>query len=139
MAFGSWQVVQLFICWCGTSAHSKQENGDRTMQQVGWMGLAVAFFSVSAPALAAPAAEQAQELKLRPRLAARLGNEDGANRLDDISDAGELQRLDWRRASSELRNPESADHQRTRDREHQYQWMKPEPHQGEFTEPQVLS
>jgi len=44
-------------------------------------------------------AEFAQELKLRPQLATRLGSKEGADRFDDISDAGQLQRLEWRRAS----------------------------------------
>lgn len=43
--------------------------------------------------------EFAQELKLRPQLATRLGVKDGEDRLDDISDAAMLQRLEWRRAS----------------------------------------
>src|SRR3954468_4504530 len=44
-------------------------------------------------------AEFAQDLKLRPQLATRLGIKEGEDRLDDISDAGQLQRLDVRRAS----------------------------------------
>ena len=44
-------------------------------------------------------AEFAQDLKLRPQLATRLGIKDGEDRLDDISDAGQLQRLEARRAS----------------------------------------
>jgi uncharacterized protein (DUF885 family) len=44
-------------------------------------------------------AEFAQELKLRPQLATRLGLKEGEDRLDDISEAGLLQRLEWRRAS----------------------------------------
>jgi uncharacterized protein (DUF885 family) len=44
-------------------------------------------------------AEFAQELKLRPQLATRLGVKDGEDRLDDISEAGLLTRLEWRRAS----------------------------------------
>jgi len=44
-------------------------------------------------------AEFAQELKLRPQLATRLGLKDGQDRLDDISDAGQLARLQWRRGS----------------------------------------
>jgi uncharacterized protein (DUF885 family) len=43
--------------------------------------------------------EFAQELKLRPQLATRLGVKEGEDRLDDISDAGQLQRLEWRRGS----------------------------------------
>ncbi|HYX48017.1 MAG TPA: DUF885 domain-containing protein, partial [Sphingomicrobium sp.] len=38
-------------------------------------------------------------LKLRPQLATRLGMKEGEDRLDDISDAAELQRLEARRAS----------------------------------------
>jgi uncharacterized protein (DUF885 family) len=41
----------------------------------------------------------AQELKLRPQLATRLGLKEGEDRLDDISDTGLLKRLEWRRAS----------------------------------------
>ncbi len=41
----------------------------------------------------------AQELKLRPQLATRLGVKAGEDRFDDISDAGQLTRLAWRRAS----------------------------------------
>ena len=44
-------------------------------------------------------AEFAQDLKLRPQLATRLGIKEGEDRLDDISDAGQLQRLEARRAS----------------------------------------
>ena len=44
-------------------------------------------------------AEFAQDLKLRPQLATRLGIKEGEDRLDDISDAGQLQRLEERRAS----------------------------------------
>jgi uncharacterized protein (DUF885 family) len=44
-------------------------------------------------------AEFAQDLKLRPQLATRLGIKVGADRLDDISDEGQLQRLEARRAS----------------------------------------
>jgi uncharacterized protein (DUF885 family) len=44
-------------------------------------------------------AEFANDLKLRPQLATRLGMKDGNDRLDDISDAAQLQRLDARRAS----------------------------------------
>jgi uncharacterized protein (DUF885 family) len=87
------------------------------MKQTCWIEFAVALLAVSAPALAAvPAisaapttedvrltafldAEFAQELKLRPQLATRLGSKEGADRFDDISDAGQLQRLEWRRAS----------------------------------------
>ena len=44
-------------------------------------------------------AEFAQDLKLRPQLATRLGLKQGEDRLDDISDAGQLRRLEARRAS----------------------------------------
>jgi uncharacterized protein (DUF885 family) len=43
--------------------------------------------------------EFADDLKLRPQLATRLGMKEGEDRLDDISDAAELQRLEARRAS----------------------------------------
>ena len=43
--------------------------------------------------------EFAQDLKLRPQLATRLGIKEGEDRLDDISDAGQLKRLEARRAS----------------------------------------
>ncbi|OYU69288.1 MAG: DUF885 domain-containing protein [Alphaproteobacteria bacterium PA2] len=43
--------------------------------------------------------EFAQEIQLRPQLATRLGLKDGQDRLDDISDAGLLKRLAWRRGS----------------------------------------
>ena len=43
--------------------------------------------------------EFAQELKLRPQLATRLGVKDGGDKLDDISDAALFARLEWRRAS----------------------------------------
>ena len=44
-------------------------------------------------------AEFAQELKLRPQLATRLGIKDAQDKLDDNSDAGALRLLDWRRDS----------------------------------------
>lgn len=43
--------------------------------------------------------EFADDLKLRPQLATRLGIKEGEDRLDDISDSAELQRLEARRAS----------------------------------------
>ena len=43
--------------------------------------------------------EFAQELKLRPQLATRLGVKEGQDKLDDNSDAGVLARLEWRRGS----------------------------------------
>jgi len=44
-------------------------------------------------------AEFAKDLKLRPQLATRLGIKEGEDRLDDISDAAQLRRLEARRAS----------------------------------------
>ncbi len=44
-------------------------------------------------------AEFATELTMRPQLATRLGLKTGEDRWDDISDAGQLHRLEWRRAS----------------------------------------
>jgi uncharacterized protein (DUF885 family) len=44
-------------------------------------------------------AEFAEDLKLRPQLATRLGVKEGQDRLDDISDQGQLRRLEARRAS----------------------------------------
>ena len=44
-------------------------------------------------------AEFAADLKLRPQLATRLGIKDGEDKLDDISDAAQLRRLEARRAS----------------------------------------
>ncbi len=43
--------------------------------------------------------EFAQELKMRPQLATRLGIKDGQDKLDDTSDAAVLARLEWRRGS----------------------------------------
>ena len=43
--------------------------------------------------------EFAEELRQRPQLATQLGLKDGQDRLDDISDASALQRLEWRRDS----------------------------------------
>src|SRR5689334_1985663 len=43
--------------------------------------------------------EFAEDLKLRPQLATRLGERIGEDRLDDISDAAQLKRLEARRAS----------------------------------------
>ena len=77
---------------------------------------AVLVMPLSAPTLAQPAAvapaasqdarltafldaEFAEDLKLRPQLATRLGLKDGEDRLDDISDAAQLQWLEARRAS----------------------------------------
>jgi uncharacterized protein (DUF885 family) len=83
-----------------------------------WLRAAAAL-AVAAPLLAAaeappqsvPAASEdarlyafldqefAQELRDRPQLATRLGLDEGEDRLDDISDAAELRRLEWRRDS----------------------------------------
>jgi uncharacterized protein (DUF885 family) len=80
---------------------------------------AVAALALALPAVATPAVPQAQasraaedrrltvfldeefaqELKLRPQLATRLGLKEGEDRLDDNSDAGILRRLEWRRGS----------------------------------------
>jgi uncharacterized protein (DUF885 family) len=43
--------------------------------------------------------EFAQEVKLRPTLATRLGIKENQDKLDDNSDAGALRMLEWRRAS----------------------------------------
>src|SRR6476660_9003398 len=90
------------------------------MRHVGWFLAASAVIAISQPVLlaaqTAPSAvpganaedsrltafldaEFAQDLKLRPQLATRLGIKEGEDRLDDISDAGQLQRLEARRAS----------------------------------------
>lgn len=79
--------------------------------------LAICLVWATAPAMAAPDAtaqtqidadarltaflnnEFATELTMRPQLATRLGLKTGQDRLDDISDAGQLRRLEWRRAS----------------------------------------
>jgi len=89
------------------------------MRRFSWLLAAAAFCAVpqagmvaaQAPA-AAPAAnaddarltafldaEFAKDLKLRPQLATRLGIKEGEDRLDDISDAAQLRRLEARRAS----------------------------------------
>lgn len=41
----------------------------------------------------------AEQLRLQPQLATYLGDKTGEDRLDDISDAAVLRRLEWRRAS----------------------------------------
>src|SRR4051812_26647973 len=89
------------------------------MRSLPWLLAAAAAFSVPSaigfaaqPAVAvAPAkaedarltafldAEFAKDLELRPQLATRLGIKTGEDRLDDISDAGQLRRLEARRAS----------------------------------------
>ncbi|WP_114227400.1 MULTISPECIES: DUF885 domain-containing protein [Sphingomonas] len=72
-------------------------------------GLALAQ-PAAAPAAATPASEDARltafldaefaaDLKLRPQLATRLGIKEGEDRLDDNSEAGQLARLEARRAS----------------------------------------
>src|SRR2546423_3219914 len=43
--------------------------------------------------------EFAQEVALKPQLATRLGLKQDMGKLDDISDAGQLKLLEWRRAS----------------------------------------
>lgn len=72
----------------------------------------LALAQPSAPPVAAPTptsedqrltafldAEFAADLKLRPQLATRLGMKEGQDRLDDNSEAGQLARLEARRAS----------------------------------------
>ena len=44
-------------------------------------------------------AEFAQEMKLKPQLATRLGSKENQDKLDDNSDAGALKLLEWRRGS----------------------------------------
>ena len=43
--------------------------------------------------------EFAEELRERPQLATQLGMKEGMDRLDDIGEAAQLRRLEWRRAS----------------------------------------
>lgn len=43
--------------------------------------------------------EFAVQLRQQPQLATQLGSKEGEDRLNDISDAAELRRLEWRRAS----------------------------------------
>jgi uncharacterized protein (DUF885 family) len=91
------------------------------MRQLRHLLVAAAILAVSQPAIvaaqAAPAraaatqnaedarltafldAEFAKDLKTRPQLATRLGLKEGEDKLDDISDAAELKRLQARRAS----------------------------------------
>ncbi|HEV2595526.1 MAG TPA: DUF885 domain-containing protein [Sphingomicrobium sp.] len=89
------------------------------MRHSSWFFIAAAIVavpqSVKVTAQAAPAAvtanaedarltafldaEFARDLKLRPQLATRLGIKEGGDRLDDISDTAQLQRLEARRAS----------------------------------------
>ena len=69
-----------------------------------------AAYAVAQPAPAAANAEDtrltafldgefAQEVKMRPTLATRLGIKENQDKLDDNSDAGALRMLEWRRAS----------------------------------------
>jgi len=91
------------------------------MRHLGQLLAAVAVFAVVQPVTAAaqpaPSAaaatqnaedarltafldsEFAKDLKMRPQLATRLGLKEGEDKLDDISDAAELKRLQARRAS----------------------------------------
>ena len=91
------------------------------MRRLSWFFVAVAVVAVphAIPAVAQPApatapavtnaedarltafldAEFAQEVKMRPQLATRLGIKEGEDRLDDISDAAQLKRLEAKRAS----------------------------------------
>ncbi|MEG3149924.1 DUF885 domain-containing protein [Sphingomonas sp. ZT3P38] len=86
------------------------------MRRLHWLGAAALTFAVPgglvaqaqtvAPAQAEDARlyafldkEFAEELRDRPQLATQLGLKDGQDRLDDISDAAALRRLEWRRAS----------------------------------------
>jgi uncharacterized protein (DUF885 family) len=89
------------------------------MRHLGWLFVASAFVTLSPPAVvaaepapaAAPAnsedsrltqfldAEFARDLQFSPQLATRLGIKQGEDRLDDISDAARLRRLEFRRDS----------------------------------------
>jgi uncharacterized protein (DUF885 family) len=88
------------------------------MRKFNWMLAAAAAclvpqsVAIAAQAPAAPVAnsedarlttfldnEFTQDLKLRPQQATRLGIKEGEDKLDDISDAAQLQRLEARRAS----------------------------------------
>ncbi|MDT7933661.1 MAG: DUF885 domain-containing protein [Sphingomonadaceae bacterium] len=66
--------------------------------------------ALAAPPTPAPSAEDqrltsflddqfAEEVRMRPQLATRLGMKEGQDKLDDNSEAGELKMLEWRRAS----------------------------------------
>jgi uncharacterized protein (DUF885 family) len=73
----------------------------------------IAATEAQAPQAAAPAqtedsrlyafldSEFARDLRERPQLATQLGMKEGMDRLDDISEAAALRRLEWRRASVE--------------------------------------
>lgn len=74
------------------------------------VGLAATPALAQAPAQSAAQSEAArftafidgefeQELKLRPQRATALGRKEGMDQLDDISEAGQLKLLEWRRGS----------------------------------------
>jgi uncharacterized protein (DUF885 family) len=86
------------------------------MRTLPWLGAAALAFATPAGLIAqTPAAtpapaddarlyafldkEFAEELRDRPQLATQLGLKDGQDRLDDLSEAAALRRLEWRRAS----------------------------------------
>jgi uncharacterized protein (DUF885 family) len=86
------------------------------MRTLPWLGAATLAFATPAGLIAqTPAAtpapaddarlyafldkEFAEELRDRPQLATQLGLKDGQDRLDDLSEAAALRRLEWRRAS----------------------------------------
>lgn len=89
------------------------------MFRTAWLGAAAALaladpFAAAAQAPARAAApsqsedsrlyafldqEFAEELRQRPQLATQLGLKEGMDRLDDISEAAQLRRLEWRRGS----------------------------------------
>jgi len=92
--------------------------GSEAMRGLRWMYVAAAVLALPYPMASAlhaapPAAattedarltafldaEFAKDLKFRPQLATRLGIKEGDDRLDDISDAAQLQRLESRRGS----------------------------------------
>jgi hypothetical protein len=93
-------------------------SGSEAMRGLRWMYVAAAVLALPHPMASAlhaapPAAattedarltafldaEFAKDLKFRPQLATRLGIKEGDDRLDDISDAAQLQRLESRRGS----------------------------------------
>ena len=87
------------------------------MRKLGWLLAAAAVVAVpqsigavQAPAVATANAEDArlnafldaefaQELRLKPQLATRLGSKENQDKLDDNSDAAALRALEWRRGS----------------------------------------
>lgn len=87
----------------------------RTIRLTALAAIALVLPAISAAAAQAPApvvtqredsrlyafldAEFAEELRQRPQLATQLGLKDGMDRLDDISEAAQLRRLEWRRGS----------------------------------------